>query len=66
MVDNLVNSFALRAMQKGLEIKASLASDIPSSVIGDPGRLRQILTNLVGNAVKFTHKGAININVERG
>ncbi len=63
MVDNLVNSFSLRAMQKGLEIKASLASDIPSSVIGDPGRLRQILTNLVANAVKFTHKGEIKIAV---
>ena len=63
MVDNLKNSFALRAMQKGLEIKASLAPDVPFDVIGDPGRLRQILTNLVANALKFTPKGTINIIV---
>ncbi|MCJ7686917.1 MAG: ATP-binding protein, partial [Desulfobacteraceae bacterium] len=63
MVDNLVNSFAHRAKQKGLEIKASLATDVPSGVIGDPGRLRQILTNLVANAIKFTLKGEINIDV---
>ena len=63
MVDNLVNSFAHRAKEKGLEIKASLAPDVPSGVIGDPGRLRQILTNLVANAVKFTLKGEINIDI---
>ena len=63
MIDNLVNSFAHRAQQKGLEIKGSLAPDVPSGVIGDPGRLRQVLTNLVANAVKFTLKGEINIDV---
>ena len=63
MVENLVNGFAHRAKQKGLEIKASLATDVPSGVIGDPGRLRQILTNLVANAIKFTLKGEINIDV---
>jgi len=63
MVDNLVNSFAHRAKQKGLEIRASLAPDVPTGVIGDPGRLRQILTNLVANAVKFTLKGEVNIEV---
>jgi len=63
MVDNLVSSFAQMAQQKDLEIKASLASDIPSGVIGDPGRLKQVLTNLVANAVKFTLKGEINIDV---
>lgn len=63
MVDNIVNSFAHTAKQKGLKIKGSLAPDIPSGVIGDPGRLRQVLTNLVANAVKFTLKGEINIDV---
>ena len=63
MVDNLVNSFTHSAKQKGLEIRASFAADVPSGVIGDPGRLRQVLTNLVSNAVKFTPKGEINIDV---
>ena len=63
VVDNVVTVFAHSAEQKGLEIKASLASDVPDGVIGDPGRLRQILINLVGNAVKFTHKGEIGIEV---
>ena len=64
MVDDLVNSFAHRAKQKGLEIKASFAPYVPSGVIGDPGRLRQVLTNLVANAVKFTFKGKIKIDVQ--
>jgi PAS domain S-box-containing protein len=63
MVDDLVNSFAHRAKQKNLKIKASLAPEVPSGVTGDPGRLRQILTNLVGNALKFTHKGEIMIDI---
>jgi len=63
MVDNLVSSFAHTAQQKDLEIKASLASDIPSGVIGDPGRLKQVMTNLVANAIKFTLEGEINIDV---
>jgi len=63
MVDYLVNSFSHRATQKGLEIKASLAPEVPSGVVGDPGRLRQILTNLVANAIKFTDKGEIMIDI---
>lgn len=63
MVDNLVNSFAHSAQRKGLNIKTSLAPDVPSGVIGDPVRLRQVLANLVSNAVKFTPKGEINIDV---
>jgi signal transduction histidine kinase len=63
LVDNVVNSFVHRAGQKGLEIKTLLSGEIPGGVVGDPGRLRQILINLVGNAVKFTHKGEISIAV---
>ncbi len=63
VVNNVVNAFMHIAEQKGLEIRASLARDVPGGVIGDPGRLRQILINLVGNAVKFTQKGEITIEV---
>ena len=63
VVDNVVKAFAHRADQKGLRITASMERDIPDVVTGDPGRLRQILINLVGNAVKFTHKGEIKIEV---
>ncbi|MCF8144947.1 MAG: PAS domain S-box protein [Deltaproteobacteria bacterium] len=63
MVDYLVNSFAHRATQKGLAIRASMAPEVPTGVSGDPGRLRQILTNLVANALKFTEKGGITIDI---
>jgi len=63
IVDDLVNSFVHRAKQKGLKIKAFLSPEAPSCVTGDPGRLRQILTNLVSNALKFTHKGEITIDI---
>lgn len=61
MMDDLVNIFAYRANQKGLDINLSLAQDVPLGLIGDPGRLRQILKNLMDNAIKFTVKGQINI-----
>ena len=61
VIDNVVKAFVHSAEQKGLGIKTSMERDIPDGVIGDPGRLRQILINLVGNAVKFTQKGEIGI-----
>jgi len=63
LIDNLVNTFAHRSAQKGIGIKAALTPDVPNRVIGDPLRLKQILTNLVDNAFKFTQKGEIRINV---
>jgi PAS domain S-box-containing protein len=63
MVDDLVNSFSQRAKQKNLKIKIFLAPEVPAGLTGDPGRLRQILTNLVANALKFTDKGEIMIDV---
>jgi PAS domain S-box-containing protein len=51
----------LHAREKGLQLKCEVGPDVPSRVCGDPGRLRQILANLVGNAVKFTERGEISL-----
>jgi CheY-like chemotaxis protein len=50
--------------RKGLELGYKLASDTPHTIVGDPNRLRQLLTNLVGNAVKFTSEGEVFVRVE--
>ncbi|MBF0497167.1 MAG: PAS domain S-box protein [Deltaproteobacteria bacterium] len=64
LVEDLANSIALRAEEKGLEFICFLAPEVPTRLIGDPGRLRQILSNLAGNALKFTHRGEILIKGE--
>ncbi len=54
---------AVNAHRKGLEFICQIDNDIPAGVTGDPGRLRQILTNLIGNAIKFTEQGEIFVRV---
>ena len=60
-----MKSVALRASEKGLELVFEMAPEVPVHVLGDPGRLRQVLVNIVGNAIKFTEKGEILVRVAR-
>ena len=62
-VDEALGSVAVRAHQKGLELLCDVAPDVPDQLIGDAGRLRQVLLNLLGNAIKFTTTGEVSLRV---
>jgi PAS domain S-box-containing protein len=63
VVDEVLDLLAHAAEDKGLELTAVLGESVPAAVIGDPNRLRQVLTNLTGNAIKFTETGQVTIRV---
>jgi CheY-like chemotaxis protein len=62
-VEDSAKAMQLRAEQKGISVVCEIAEDTPQWLIGDPGRLRQVLVNLISNAIKFTVKGGIRIRV---
>jgi PAS domain S-box-containing protein len=63
LVEKVCEVMALRAHEKGIELACRLLPEVPVHLMGDPGRLRQVLTNLLGNAIKFTEKGEVVLEV---
>ncbi|MGE5360141.1 MAG: histidine kinase dimerization/phospho-acceptor domain-containing protein, partial [Bacteroidales bacterium] len=62
-VEDAVRLLAPRGHEKGLEVGCHIRPDVPQTVVGDPGRLRQVVVNLVGNAIKFTDHGEVVVDV---
>jgi signal transduction histidine kinase len=63
-VGDIVKTLAFEAQRKGLELSHKIAPEVPDRVIGDAIKLRQVLLNLVGNAIKFTERGEVALRIE--
>ena len=64
VINQVVSVLRARAQQKGLRLNCHWSSKVPESIVTDGGRLRQLLMNLVGNAIKFTHEGSVTVDSE--
>ncbi|PIE86200.1 MAG: hypothetical protein CSA05_01740 [Bacteroidia bacterium] len=64
LIDEIKDIFKLKAKQKGIQITAEIAEDFPQYIFADESRMRQVLFNLVGNAIKFTDKGFVSITLK--
>lgn len=64
LVNNIYQLMKFKAKEKGIELSFTISEEIPHMLSGDPLRISQILMNLVNNAIKFTHKGKVSINIE--
>jgi signal transduction histidine kinase/DNA-binding response OmpR family regulator/methyl-accepting chemotaxis protein len=66
LVEETVDILSIKAQEKGLELVCSIDPGMPSQLKGDPARIKQVLINLIGNAIKFTAKGEVFVNVQSG